>query len=91
FGALDAQTRRTMQDFLLTVRARTATTVLMVTHDVEEAVYLSDRIYVMAARPGRIADEVEVPFGAQRGPLIARDPRFLDLRDELADALSSQS
>jgi NitT/TauT family transport system ATP-binding protein len=90
FGALDAQTRRTMQDFLLTVRARTATTVLMVTHDVEEAVYLSDRIYVMAARPGRIADVVEVPFGAQRGPLIQRDPRFLDLRDELSDVLSTQ-
>ena len=59
----------------------------MVTHDVEEAVYLSTRIYVMSARPGRIAEEVVVPFGADRGPLIKRDPRFLDLRDELADLL----
>lgn len=87
FGALDAQTRRAMQEFLLTVWSRTATTVLMVTHDVEEAIYLSNRIYVMAARPGRVADEVEVPFGAQRGPAIMRDPRFLDLRDELSDLL----
>ncbi|MFZ4517510.1 MAG: ABC transporter ATP-binding protein [Microthrixaceae bacterium] len=88
FGALDAQTRRAMQDFLLTVWARTGTTVLMVTHDVEEAVYLSSRIYVMEARPGRVADVVDVPFGSQRGPSITRDPRFLDLRDELADLLA---
>ena len=77
-----------MQDFLLTVWSRTATTVLMVTHDVEEAVYLSNRIYVMAARPGRVADVVQVPFGNQRGPAIMRDPRFLDLRDELSDLLA---
>lgn len=87
FGALDAQTRRAMQDFLLTVWSRTGTTILMVTHDVEEAVYLSSRIYVMAARPGRIAEEVVVPFGSNRGPAIMRDVRFLDLRDELSDLL----
>jgi NitT/TauT family transport system ATP-binding protein len=87
FGALDAQTRRAMQEFLLTVWARTGTTVLMVTHDVEEAVYLSGRIYVMAGRPGRIAEEVVVPFGARRGPSILRDERFLDLRGELAELL----
>ena len=87
FGALDAQTKRHLQDFLLGVWRRTGATILMVTHDVEEAVYLSSRIYVMAARPGRIAEEVVVPFGDQRGPLVKRDPRFLDLRDELADLL----
>jgi NitT/TauT family transport system ATP-binding protein len=87
FGALDAQTRRVMQQFLLTVWARTRTTVLMVTHDVEEAVYLSGRVYVMASRPGRIAEEVVVPFGGQRGPDILRDERFLDLRGELSELL----
>jgi len=87
FGALDAQTKRAMQDFLLTVWHRTGTTVLMVTHDVEEAIYLSQRIYVLAARPGRIAEEIEVPFGTSRGPTIMRDPRFLDLRDEISDLL----
>jgi NitT/TauT family transport system ATP-binding protein len=87
FGALDAQTRRAMQQFLLTVWARTGTTVLMVTHDVEEAVYLSGRIYVMSGRPGRIAEEVVVPFGARRGPDILRDERFLDLRGELSELL----
>ena len=87
FGALDAQTRRHLQDFLPTVWKRTGTTILMVTHDVEEAVYLSSRIYVLAARPGRVAEVVDVPFGADRGPNIKRDPRFLDLRDELSDLL----
>jgi NitT/TauT family transport system ATP-binding protein len=87
FGAVDAQTRRHLQDFLLTVWRRTRSTILLVTHDVEEAVYLSSRIYVLAARPGRVAEVVDVPFGTDRGPAVKRDPRFLDLRDELADLL----
>jgi NitT/TauT family transport system ATP-binding protein len=88
FGALDAQTKRSMQDFLLTVWRRTGTTILMVTHDVEEAIYLSQRVYVLAARPGRVAAEVDIPFGHDRGPNIKRDPRFLDLRDELSDLVT---
>ena len=87
FGALDAQTKLAMQEFLLLVWQRTGATILMVTHDVEEAVYLSSRIYVLAARPGRVAEVVDVPFGRDRGPTIKRDARFLDLRDELADLL----
>jgi ABC-type nitrate/sulfonate/bicarbonate transport system ATPase subunit len=87
FGALDAQTKRSMQDFLLSVRLRTGATILMVTHDVSEAVYLSNRVYVLASRPGRVAEEITVPFGDLRGPRILRDPRFLDLRDEIEDLL----
>ncbi len=87
FGALDAQTKQVLQDFLLTVWQRTGATILMVTHDVDEAVYLSSRVYVFSSRPGRVAEEIEVPFGAQRGPLVRRDPRFLDLRDEIQDHL----
>ena len=87
FGALDAQTKRHLQDFLLTIWHRLGVTILMVTHDVDEAVYLSSRIYLMSPRPGRIAAEITVPFGDVRGPSIKRDPRFLDLRDELADRL----
>ena len=89
FGALDAETKRHMQDFLLSLWRRTGTTILMVTHDIEEAIYLSQRIYVLAARPGRVKVEIDVPFGASRGPTTKRDPRFLDLRDELADLLVS--
>ena len=87
FGALDAQTKRSMQDFLLSVQARTGATVLMVTHDVSEAIYLSQRVYVFASRPGRVAEEITVPFGASRGPSVLRDPRFLDLREEIEDLL----
>jgi NitT/TauT family transport system ATP-binding protein len=89
FAALDAQTKRAMQDFLLDVWHRTGATILLVTHDVEEAVYLSQRVYVLAARPGRVRAEIEVPFGRQRGPLVRRDKRFLDLRDEIEDLLTS--
>ncbi|MCU1453718.1 MAG: transporter ATP-binding protein [Acidimicrobiales bacterium] len=89
FGALDAETKRHMQDFLLSVWHRTGTTILMVTHDVEEAIYLSQRIYVLASRPGHVSAVIDVPFGANRGPTVKRDPRFLDLRDELGDLLVS--
>jgi ABC-type nitrate/sulfonate/bicarbonate transport system ATPase subunit len=87
FGALDAQTKRSMQEFLRTLWQRTRATILMVTHDVQEAVYLSDRIYVMTPRPGRVAEVVDVPFGTARGPSVKRDPRFLDLVDEIEDLL----
>ncbi|MEM8905223.1 MAG: ABC transporter ATP-binding protein [Actinomycetota bacterium] len=87
FGALDAQTKKAMQDFLLTVWQRTDSTILMVTHDVEESIYLSQRIYVLTSRPGRVGSIIEVPFGRNRGPTIKRDPRFLDLRDEIEDLL----
>jgi NitT/TauT family transport system ATP-binding protein len=87
FGALDAQTKKAMQDFLLTVWQRTGATILMVTHDVEESIYLSQRIYVLTARPGRVGAVVEVPFGRDRGPAVKRDPRFLDLRDEIEHLL----
>ena len=87
FAALDAQTRRSMQDFLLTVWKRTGCTIVMVTHDVEEAIYLAQRILVMTPRPGRIAEEVVVPFG-ERALHVLRDPRVLDLRDELAELVA---
>ena len=89
FGALDAETKRHMQDFLLTLWNRTGTTILMVTHDIEEAIYLSQRIYVLAARPGRVAAEIDIPFGGTRGPTTKRDPRFLDLREELSELLAT--
>ena len=72
FGALDAQTRRAMQDFLLTLWKRTGCTIVMVTHDVEEAIYLSNRVYVMSPLPGRIAEIVDVPFDRPRPPRPAR-------------------
>jgi NitT/TauT family transport system ATP-binding protein len=66
FGALDAQTRSEMQQLLLKVWDETASTILFVTHDVDEAVYLADRIFVMSAHPGTIIEDVQVPFDRPR-------------------------
>jgi ABC-type nitrate/sulfonate/bicarbonate transport system ATPase subunit len=83
FGALDAQTRILMQDFLLEVWRRTHTTILLVTHDVEEAMYLSQRIYVFSSHPGRIKREIMLPFSEMRDRSVERTGEFLDLRDEI--------
>ncbi len=87
FGALDLQTRRSLHEFLAQVWQRTGATVLMVTHDVGEAVYLSERVVVMSSRPGRVAEAVDVPFGRSRGPELRRDQRFMALEDEIDDLL----
>lgn len=84
FGALDAQTRLQMQELLLQVWQAQRTTVLFVTHDVEEAILLSDRIYVMTARPGRIKREVQVDLPRPRNLLETEsDPRFAQLRKQV--------
>lgn len=89
FGSLDAQTRLAMHEFLRTVWRRTGATILLVTHDVDEAVYLARRVYVMHAHPGRIVDEVASPFEPGLGPTIKRSSQFLDLRDEIHSSLAA--
>ena len=83
FGALDANTRALMQEFLLSIWRQTGTTILMVTHDVEEALFLAQRIYVLSSHPCRVKREIALPFGIDREPQIRRDPQFLDLREEV--------
>ncbi len=80
FGALDAQTRAQMQQWLLQIWEDFAKTVVFITHDVDEAVYLSDQIVVMGARPGRILSVIEVPLARPRSPSIAQDQVFLDIK-----------
>jgi NitT/TauT family transport system ATP-binding protein len=80
FGALDAQTRSAMQDLLIEVLHTEGKTVLLITHSVEEAVYLSDRIVVMTARPARIREIVEVPFPHPREQALHDRAEFNELR-----------
>jgi NitT/TauT family transport system ATP-binding protein len=87
FGALDAQTREEMQELVLLVRQHWQTTILFVTHDVDEAVFLSDRILVMSPRPGRIRADlrVELPFERTIDQKLA--PEFLALKRQITDML----
>jgi NitT/TauT family transport system ATP-binding protein len=84
FGALDAITRQTLQDEVARLAAETGTTVVFITHDLEEAIYLGDRVIVLAANPGRIAEEIEVGIARPRSQLETReDARFLAHRHRL--------
>jgi NitT/TauT family transport system ATP-binding protein len=82
FGALDAQTRHLMQAELLSIWQRTPKTVIFVTHDVQEAVYLADRVAVMTARPGRIKTIVDSKFD-KTDPGVFKSKAFVDKVDEL--------
>jgi NitT/TauT family transport system ATP-binding protein len=91
FGALDVQTKEDMQEFLLNLWKRTRKTIFMITHDVEEAVFLSNRIYVLSARPGSIQREVLIDQPLQRHHGIKRQRWFFDYKDEITDLLRGHS
>ncbi len=82
FSALDAQTREILQLELLRVQAETGKTILFVTHDLDEAIYLSNRIVVMGARPGRIKRIIQIPFSYPRKdlPELRGEPEFQEIR-----------
>ena len=82
FGALDAQTRSLMQDELLRIWQRSRKTVIFVTHDVHEAVFLAERIAVMSARPGRVKEIVEIALD-KNDPDLLRTPQFLEMVDHV--------
>ena len=87
FGALDAQTRGDMQELLLRIWGESASTILFVTHDVDEAIYLADRIYVLCARPGTIVEDVAVPFGRPRDPSMRQSDQFHELQQHVLACL----
>lgn len=89
FGALDAINRREMQRWLQEVWIADRRTVLFVTHDVEEALLLSDAVVVMTRRPGRIETSVDVPFARPREPGLIADPEFVQLKAKLLAALDA--
>ena len=90
FGALDAQTRSLMQTELLSIWERSPKTVIFVTHDVQEAVYLARRIAVMSARPGRIKAIIETNFD-RRDPHLFKSKPFVDKVDEIWDLVRAEA
>ena len=83
FAALDAQTREFMQAELLKIWTEAKKTVLFITHQINEAVYLADRVAVMSARPGRVKGIVEIPFERPRGLMLKRETRFLAIEEKI--------
>lgn len=87
FGLLDAQTRSVLQDELLVLFDRLSQAVLFVTHDIDEAIYLSDRVIVMSGRPATVAKDVNVPLPRPRSPDSRSEPEFAQLRQEIWSSL----
>jgi NitT/TauT family transport system ATP-binding protein len=92
FGSLDALTRLELEDSLLKLWAELKTTILFITHDIEEAIYLSDRIWVLSRRPSAIIQELDIPFPRPRDQLATRaDAQFMELRNDIYRQISNQS
>lgn len=91
FGALDAQTRLSMQQWLLDLWQDFGKTILFVTHDVDEAVYLSDEIYVLSARPGKVKDHFSVNLARPRDRQIFASSEFLELKQHCLSLLFDKS
>ncbi|MCU0699840.1 MAG: ABC transporter ATP-binding protein [Myxococcaceae bacterium] len=89
FGALDPQTRWGMQSLILDVLRRQDNTVLFVTHDVSEAVYLADVIFVLSHRPAKVLHRLEVPFFSSREPAVKQSPEFQRVEAQVLDLLHS--
>jgi NitT/TauT family transport system ATP-binding protein len=91
FGALDAQTRSVMQQILTNMWQRLRISVLFITHDIDEAIFLSDRVYVMTARPGMLKTAIDVPLPRPRKPEMVTSAGFMDLRGSLIRLVREES
>ena len=91
FGALDSQTREVMQEELTRLWERTGKTIVFVTHDIEEAVFLGDRVVVLTARPGRIREEVEIALPRPRDLTIKKSTQCHEYRNYIWDLIRSES
>jgi len=89
FGSVDALTRLELEDGLLRIWQNLGTTILLVTHDIEEAIYLSDRIYVLSRRPSKIIQTIEVDLARPRNQITTRaQVKFMELRNEIYKQIS---
>jgi NitT/TauT family transport system ATP-binding protein len=90
FGALDAQTRELMQEELNAIWQQTRNTVLFVTHDIDEAIYLADRVVVFTARPGRIKDEIRIDLERPRRIDVKKTAAYTSYRNSVWDLLRDE-
>jgi NitT/TauT family transport system ATP-binding protein len=90
FGALDSQTRAVMQQLLLGIWEKEQKTILFVTHDIDEALFLGEMVYVMSARPGRIIDTIPVEFSHPRSYELSTAPAFVDLKRRIQHSLHAE-
>ncbi len=90
FGALDSQTRHQMQRLLLRVWEHSKKTVVFVTHDIDEAILLGDRVFVMGAKPGRIRKVLDIPLERPRHVGVEMEPEFIALKREILDLLHDE-
>jgi NitT/TauT family transport system ATP-binding protein len=91
FGALDAQTRTVMQEVLTNMWQRLRTSVLFITHDIDEAIFLSDRVYVMTARPGRVKCVVPIDLPRPRTPETTTSVEYIALVQKLRGLIRAES
>jgi NitT/TauT family transport system ATP-binding protein len=91
FGALDAQTRQMMQENLLNIWGKFGTTVLFVTHDIDEAIFLSDRVLIMSAGPGRLIADLLVDLPRPRLPEVTAEPAFVELKRQCMARIRAES
>ena len=91
FGALDNQTRSLMQELLLGIWERDRKTVIFVTHDIEEAIFMGNRVVVMTARPGRIKRDMPVPLPHPRPYTLKTTPEFVALKQQLVDEIREEA
>lgn len=90
FGRLDAMTRAEMQNWLLDIWEKMRRTILLVTHDVEEAIFLSDRIYLLSPRPGRVIKEINVPLPRPRTEGMKTEEDFIEIKRILLESLENK-
>jgi ABC-type nitrate/sulfonate/bicarbonate transport system ATPase subunit len=91
FGALDAQTRSIMQELLVNLWQQTPKTIIFVTHDIDEALFISDRVYIMTARPGRIKQVLNVELPRPRSFDIITSAEFIEQKKLVLDAIKEES
>ena len=89
FGALDAQTKTQMQEWLMQLWSDFRKTVVFVTHDVDEAIYLSDEIHVMGTRPGRILETIQIPIARPRSRAVTLSPDFIAIKERCLQLLAT--